>query len=472
MTQAALQRHLPAVDTLMQHPELSGLQLPASTRADVCRDVIAVIRRKILAGELSDAKAIASALDARIAAAAATLKGPILRPLLNGLGVLVHTNAGRAPLSSGALAQVHATTGAYCNLELSLETGLRGSRQDLLRDPMRWLFGAEDALVVNNGAAAIMLVLHALSAGRPTLVSRGELVEIGGSFRVPDVMSAAGAILVEVGTTNRTWRRDYETAAERLAEDGTPAAVVLQVHRSNFRVEGFVHTPTVAELAELARERCVPLVVDLGSGVVDDLARWGLTPEPTVRETLAAGADVVTFSGDKLLGGPQAGLIVGKTRYLSRIGACAMARAVRVDGMVLAALESTLRSHLSGRSTEELPLWRAMDESQADLHSRALALVARVQETVGATWSVDVVPSEAAVGGGAQPGAVVQSWALSLKRPGHTAAGLVRALRHGEPAVLARPREDHVLLDLRSLLAGAGDSLEVQLCRALETIAP
>ncbi len=486
----SLLRHLPAIDHLKQRACWQPVATSDATRTAMCRDVIAQARAAVDSGQITDAASLLAHVDTALARAVAQLRGPILRRVLNGLGVLVHTNAGRAPLSDAALARVVETTGAYCNLELSLETGLRGSRQDLLRDPMRWLFDAEDALVVNNGAAAIMLVLHALSAGRPTFVSRGELVEIGGSFRVPDVMSAAGAILVEVGTTNRTWPRDYGTALDAhvaaqthaaqthaaqphaaLAQAAsTPAAVVLQVHRSNFRVEGFVHTPTVAELAALAHERGVPLVVDLGSGVVDDLTRWGLQPEPTVRETLAAGADVVTFSGDKLLGGPQAGLIVGKRRWLRQIGANAMARAVRVDGMVLAALEATLRSHLRGRATAELPLWQAMDLDQAALLQLGEGLADRVRLTVGADWDVALAPSEATVGGGAQPGAVLPSWALTLRQPGRSAAALATALRLGEPAVLARPRDLDVWLDLRSLFAGARADLPAQLCAALALI--
>lgn len=471
----SLFRHLPAVDELKQRAcwlIVADEALPDATRTALCRDVIAGLRQAIERGELTSPVAIQRAAQRRLEAAIEQLRGPILRPLLNGLGVLIHTNAGRAPLSAAALERVTATTGAYCNLELSLATGARGSRQDLLRGPLRWLFGAEDALVVNNGAAAIMLVLHALAAGRSALVSRGELVEIGGSFRVPDVMTAAGVRLVEVGTTNRTWPRDYAAAVAQQLGSAAPVAAMLQVHRSNFRLDGFVHTPTVAELAELAHDQGVPLIVDLGSGVVEDLAQWGLEPEPTVRQTLAAGADVVTFSGDKLLGGPQAGIIVGGGRWITQIGASAMARAVRVDGMVLAALEETLRSHLRGRATTELPLWRAMAVSQAELRALGERLVAAIGALSGAAWQATLAKSVATVGGGAQPGSTLPSWSLVLSSPDRSAAALARALRHASPAVLARPRADAVWLDLRSLLAGAGDQLAAQLCAALASVAP
>lgn len=449
-----LLRHLPPVDRLMRAQVWDGAPVSEAARAAVCRDVIAKTRDAVRSGDLRAADAVSRAVTTTLAASVARLARGPLQPVLNGLGVLVHTNAGRAPLSDAAVAAVAATSRSYCNLELDLATGARGSRQSLLRDPLRWLFGAEDALVVNNGAGAVMLALHALCGGRPALVSRGELVEIGGSFRVPDVMRAAGAPLVEVGTTNRTWTRDYAQALDRLDAAGTPAGAMLQIHRSNFRIQGFVHTPSVPELAELAHARGVPLVVDLGSGVVDDLTPWGLAAEPTVADTLAAGADLVLFSGDKLLGGPQAGLILGRRPLVEQLGRSPMARALRVDSMVLAALGETLGSHLRGAATQELPLWRAIDLPVAELEAAGQTLARELGAAVGPAWTLTVVASEAAVGGGAQPGETLPSRALAISVAGHSAARLATCLRAATPPLLARPRADTVQVDLRSLLAG------------------
>ncbi|MCO4762677.1 MAG: L-seryl-tRNA(Sec) selenium transferase [Myxococcales bacterium] len=448
-------RSLPSVDQLKARPAWDGVVVTDEISTRICREIIAAARTAIAAGELQSAAQVSGAIDNQLASALSVLMGPALRPVYNGMGVLVHTNAGRAPLSPDALAHITETSAGYCNLEMSLTTGQRGSRQDLLKPLIRWLFTAEDALVVNNGAAAIMLALHALARDRPVLVSRGELVEIGGSFRVPDVMTAAGASLTEVGTTNRTWARDYDVALTDLAAAGRPAAALLQVHRSNFSIDGFVHTPTVTELATLAHAHDLPLIVDLGSGVVGDLSRWQLLAEPTVQQTLQAGADLVTFSGDKLLGGPQAGLIVGKRRWLARLATSAMARAVRVDSMTLAGLETTLRSHVQGRATVALPLWQAIDLDADELHVRAQTLAAQLEGGLDDSWQVGIGTAEATIGGGAQPGSTLQSTALTLRRQGWSAEALVTALRRGQPAVIGRPRGAEVLLDLRSLFAGA-----------------
>ena len=301
---------------------------------------------------------------------------PSLRPVINATGVIVHTNLGRAPLSEAALAAVQAVAAGYSNLEYELAAGARGSRHDHARRLLCELTGAEDALVVNNNAAAVYLVLAALCQGREVLISRGQLVEIGGGFRIPDVLRQGGARLVEVGTTNRTHLHDFVQAL--TAE----TAAIMRVHSSNFRQLGFVTMPSLAELAALARDRGVLLIDDLGSGTLLDTTPYGLAYEPTVQESVQSGAGVVTFSGDKLLGGPQAGIILGKQAVVAQLRRHPMARALRVDKMTLAALEATLRAYRRGAAATEIPVWRMIAAAGADLHSR----VARWRGLSAAPW--------------------------------------------------------------------------------------
>ncbi len=466
-----LMRRLPAIDALKKRHSEAATGLPDGLWSQLCREVVQQARTAIVEGEVSDPQGLDGLLQAAIRERLAILRGPILRPLINGTGVLIHTNAGRAPLSAAALAAVAATSGGYCNLEISLATGQRGSRQSLLRPLLRWSCQAEDGLVVNNGAAAVMLALHALALHRPVIVSRGELVEIGGSFRVPDVMRAAGASLHEVGTTNRTHLADYRRAIEDLAEAGTPAAALLQVHRSNFEIRGFTAQPSLAELAELAHEYDMPLIVDLGSGALQSLAPLGLADEPTVAEVLSAGADIATFSGDKLVGGPQAGLIVGQQRWIRRLAGCAMARAVRVDAMVLAALEVVLRSHLLERASAELPIWQSMAHDDDHLLGTARTLAQSLRTGLSDRWQIDAVPGEAKMGGGSQPLATVPSRCLAIGHGAISAEGLERRLRAGQPPVIGRTRGDVLLLDLRSMLAGDPiEELSGSLLSALQAV--
>ena len=468
-TRTSLLRALPAVDTLLAQPAWQALALPTATARAAAREVIEAARGAVLSGAVNDPVALRTALQGAEDRALEALRGPLLRPLWNGTGVLVHTNTGRAPLSSEALAAIAQTAGTYANLELDLATGTRGSRQALLRPLLRWLGGAEDALVVNNGAAALMLALHALAPGRPVLVSRGELVEIGGSFRVPDVMRAAGVQLVEVGTTNRTHARDYAEAARALAEAGKPAAALLQIHRSNFDQVGFVATPSVPELAAIARESGAWLICDLGSGAVAPLRDHGLRDEPEIAATLAAGADLVTASGDKLLGGPQAGLLFGRSEAIARCGKAAMARALRPCGLTLAALEPTLRAHLRGRAETALPLWAAVTRPIEDLRALGERLLTILHTPSGAAADLSgaLVPTEAAVGGGSQAGAALPSMALALRASGRDGAWLERTLRARSPAWLGRARADALLLDLRSLGCGRDDDAVVRAFGAL-----
>lgn len=458
-----LLRLLPAVGLLAEEPLAAALPGPAALRTLLAREAIAATRAKILSGQLTLPEQVPQHCRAELAERLQILASPPLRPVLNGLGVLLHTNAGRAPLPQAALQAAVAATSGYNALELQLTTGKRGSRQDPFRPLLRWLTGAEDALVVNNGAAAVMLALKAVAAGRPVVVSRGELVEIGGGFRVPDVLSASGAVLCEVGTTNRTHLRDYERELQRLAQAGTPAAAVLQVHRSNFAIVGFETHPALADLAALARRYGAVTLVDLGSGALQQLPIRPAAladgsmgePEPTVTEVLQAGADAVTCSGDKLIGGPQAGLILGSRTLLAKMSADPLARALRCGSLVLSALQEVLRLHLLGHA-DQLPALQQLHVSEVEIDALAQQWAATLQTLLPRGWRVAALPATAQVGGGTHPLLVLPSRVLALASPQLSADQLADTMRLCHLPVLGRPRGDAVLLDVRSLRAGQG----------------
>lgn len=475
----ALYRHLPAVSSLIHDDAWTGVTAPMELRTTLCREAVAEVRAAIAAGALVEPAAIAAASLQAVIARVQTVRGPSLRPLVNGSGVLLHTNAGRAPLHREAQAALVAAAAGYNTLELDRSTGKRGSRQAHCRPLLRWLTGAEDAIVVNNGAAAVLLAMRAVARDRPVLVARSQLVEIGGGFRVPAVIAAAGCRLVEVGTTNRVHLRDYRTAFEACAQAGDPVAAVLQVHRSNFAIVGFAADPEPAQLAELTHAAGAQLVVDLGSGALAPLPIGPATlpdgtrppPEPTVRELVAAGADVVTFSGDKLVGGPQAGLVVGHHRAVAAMATEPLARAVRVGGAVLAALEATLRLHAQGRAAE-LPALTQLHTSQAAVAARAAQWAEQLQLRLTAGWQVRVVAAPAQVGGGTHPLLILPSQALTFAHPSRTAADLAARAWRADPPVLGRVLDDCFALDVRSLsagLAGAADptAAESELLAAL-----
>jgi L-seryl-tRNA(Ser) seleniumtransferase len=427
-------RALPSVEAvLVSEAGRAALQIhPRPRVVEAVRRVLGVLRARILQGEP------ASFSSDTLGPALVALATPGLRPVMNATGVVLHTNLGRAPLLPEAMAAVQGVARGYSNLELDLETGERGSRFAPLLEPLRVLTGAEDAIVVNNCAAATLLVLTALAEGREVVVSRGELVEIGGGFRVPDVMRQSHATLVEVGTTNRTRRVDYERAL------GPATALVAKVHRSNFALVGFTEEASVEELARLCQPRGVPLFVDAGSGLLQPLDLPGAAGEPTMRSYVEAGADLVAFSGDKLLGGPQAGIVVGRAFWVSRLRAHPLARALRVDKLTVAALEATLRVYQDGRGDQvparaltlaPEPLLRARAESLRDLLAEA-GVTARV------------VRVEGQVGGGTLPLGKPLSWACVLE--GETEA-LATRLRHGEPSVLGRLEDGRLVLDVRCI---------------------
>jgi len=412
-------RDLPSVDELARDERLAGE--PSALAVEAARAALARAREEIKAGEDPGdlvERALAELTAARV---------PALRRALNATGVIVHTNLGRAPLPEAALARALEVGRGYSNLEYDLAAGGRGSRQDHVAAILRRLTGAEAALVVNNNAAAVMLALAALAEGREVLVSRGELIEIGDGFRIPDVLVRSGAVLREVGTTNRTRAADYERAV------GPETAVLLRVHQSNFRVVGFTEQPSVEDLAAVAAQHGLPLVDDLGSGVL-----VSLEGEPSARESLAAGADLVCFSGDKLLGGPQAGIVVGRAELVDRLRRHPLQRALRADKLTLAALEGTLGLYLDPeRALREVPVLRMLNEPLETVRARADRLAAAVDGEVEETV--------ARVGGGALPLAELASYACAVEEP------LAEPLRLGEPPVIGVLRDGRLLLDCRTL---------------------
>jgi L-seryl-tRNA(Ser) seleniumtransferase len=395
-----------------------------------------------------DARRTAPSLETVAEQVAARLERwfePRLKAVINLTGTLLHTNLGRAPLAAAAIEAVRAASAAV-NLEYDLEKGKRGDRDDLVEELLCRLTGAEAATVLNNNAGAVYLVLNTLADRQRVAVSRGELVEIGDSFRMPDIVRKSGCKLMEVGTTNRTHLKDYQQA---LA-DG--ARLLLKVHTSNYRIEGFVHEVPVHELARLGRENRVPVVADLGSGALLDMARWGLSGEPVVRDVVAAGVDVVTFSGDKLLGGPQAGLVVGRREHVRRIKRNPMRRALRCDKLRLAALEATLRAFLSPQAAAEtLPAYRLIARSLQEIEALTAGVRPAVERWAAGRARVDVMPGRSQVGSGSLPGDTLPTCLIVLTPTGGDADALARAMRALDPPVIGRIHAGKVLLDMRCL---------------------
>ncbi len=439
---AEARRQLPAIDRLLQE---------STVRAWLERHgrptVVAALRQAVdEAREATVRTGTVPSLVAILERAAAHLAAatrPSLRPVINATGVIIHTNLGRAPLSAAAIAAMERVSRGYSTLEFDLATGERGSRHSHLERLLQAVTGAEAGIAVNNNAAAVLLALTALAPGREVIIARGQLVEIGGGFRIPDVLRQSGARLVEVGTTNRTYLSDYEAAL-------TPeTALILRVHASNFRIVGFTHSPSLADLAALAHRHGLPLLDDLGSGALLDTAAYGLAHEPMVQESLQAGADLVCFSGDKLLGGPQAGIIVGRRDLIERLKRHPLARAVRIDKVSLAGLEATLRHYQAGEAVQAIPVWRMIATPAEALRSRVEAWAAHL---AAYGLRATVVPTQATVGGGSLPGETLPSWALALTPTDGAAQTLAARLRQADPPVVGRIERDRLLLDARTVL--------------------
>jgi len=452
----SLLRTLPKTDEVLASPRLADT-LAATPRVlvlDAVRASVDEVRARLLAGEVADTSADALALAA--AGRAALAMQPSLHRVINATGIIVHTNLGRSVLADAAIAAIAEVAASYSTLEYDVDSGERGSRHAHVEALLCRLTGAEAAMAVNNNAAAVMLAIAALSRGREAVVSRGQLVEIGGSFRIPDIMAESGARMVEVGTTNMTHLADYERVI------GSETGLLLKVHSSNYRVVGFTEEVSLAELVELGERRGVPVMEDQGSGVLFDLRPYGLPFEPTLSESIAAGVSVVTASGDKLLGGPQAGLLLGRADIIARLKAHPMARAVRLDKMTLAALEATLRISLDEeRALREVPTLRMLTMPQSEIRVRAEALAGRIRDAVGDEASVDVIDEIARAGGGSLPLAEIPTAVVAVASQSTATATIVALLRCGSPAIVARVKEDRVLLDPRTLLSPAEEDAVV-----------
>lgn len=435
-------RALPSVHQLLEEEPAAAL-IAEHGRPLVRFAVQRVLEEERGSGVIAEPGARWSAIERAIA----ELRRPRLRPVVNATGVILHTNLGRAPLAAAAAEAAAAIAGRYSTLEFDPRTGRRGRRHDLVSDLLRHLTGAEAAAVVNNCAAAVLLMLTALAKGKEVIVGRGELVEIGGGFRMPDVMRLSGARLVEVGTTNRTRAEDYAAAI-------TPrTAAIMKVHASNFQVIGFTESVELKALVEIAREHKVLLLHDLGSGSLLETASYGLAEEPRIQDSIRSGADLVACSGDKLLGGPQAGLLLGRAALVDRAMKHPLARALRVDKLTLAALIATLDLYLT-QSLSTLPVWDMLGTSTESIGARAGAWQSRLIERGAA---VEVVAAESTVGGGSLPGERLATMALAITPARGGAAELLRRLREHEPPVIGRIVEERVLLDPRTVLPDEDD---------------
>ena len=441
-------RVIPSIEQLRQRDAVRDLEdqyghqpVVAALRAETD-----ALRSRLTNGstDVSESEDAARAIETNVEAALDRVLSPSLRSVINATGVIIHTNLGRAPLATPAIERAAAVAAGYCNLEYDLVTGARGSRAIHALVLLKRLTGADAAVVVNNNAAALLLILTALASGREVIISRGELVEIGGGFRIPDVMRQSGAQLREVGTTNRTRSEDYAAAIS----DNT--ALILRVHPSNFRIEGFAERPSLRAIADVGRQFSIPVVDDLGGGnLYDHDSRLARLREPTVRQSLADGATVCCFSGDKLLGGPQAGIIVGHEAALGPISDHPLMRAVRVDKLVCAALEATLLEHLTERALETVPVTRMLTARVDRLRERGNRIISHVAASSGVDMTV--TDGASAVGGGAAPGTTIPSCLLEVSVQGLTPATLERRLRESTPPVVARIDHDRLLIDLRTV---------------------
>jgi L-seryl-tRNA(Ser) seleniumtransferase len=457
-------RNLPSVTQVLDAPAVVALRAEYGHERTVeaVRETLAGIRESVRAAGSTDGECDLTAVAERVAAHLRESARPKLRPVINATGIVLHTNLGRAPIAETAARAAADAARGYLNLELDLASGERSSRSLAIREWVCRLTGAESATAVNNCAAATVIVLRALAAGREVIVSRGQLVEIGGNFRIPEIMAVSGATLRDVGTTNITRAGDYERAI------GPNTGLLMRIHQSNFRIHGFTDSATLEELVALGRKHGLPVVDDIGSGALIDFKRFGLDGEPLARASIQAGANLILFSGDKLLGGPQAGIIAGRAELVKKIERDPLMRAFRLDKMTLAALEATLRLYLNDeRALSEVPILRMLGQTQEQLRPRATALAERLRAIPG--LRVGVRNDVAYVGGGSLPDRVLPTAVIELSGRDVSDAELAARLRTGNPAVLGRVRDGKVLLDVRTMFDDQIDAL-VEAVRAAVTV--
>lgn len=466
----ALLKQLPKVDLVLNCLEEmdQSSDIPRPLLVEAAREAVESLREEVLGGKDLNPDSLGFTLKscASVALKLAQKKASQgLKKVINATGIILHTNLGRSILAGEALNAVREMAGNYSNLEFDLDEGERGERYSHVEDILCRLTGAEAAMVVNNNAAAVLLALSTLAKDKEVVVSRGELVEIGGSFRIPAVMAMSGARLVEVGTTNKTHLADYRDAIT------LQTALLMKVHTSNYRVVGFTKAVSLEELVALGQERDLPVLEDLGSGVLTDLSSYGVLDEPSVKERVAAGAAVVTFSGDKLLGGPQAGIIVGKKEYISRMKKNQLTRALRIDKMTLAALEATLRLYINEEEAlKKIPTLRMLTVPVKELESRAHLLARSIKKILGDNGSAEVRQGFSAVGGGALPLAELATYLVSVSLQGISRTGLAEKLRRGETPLIIRVQQDQILLDPRTLQSDEEELIPRLFATALEAM--
>ena len=449
-------RNIPSVDRLLEHPEIS-LLIEKTSRSFIInqlRGVLNKFRQNLSEGIEEDwtQANIFGAILLSLNGSVLSLTTPRLKRVINATGVILHTNLGRAPLSRSGIERLLETGAHYSNLEYDLESGKRGKRDVFADYLLRDILGCEQAIVVNNCASAVFLALNTLAEGGEVLISRGELVEIGDSFRIPDILRKSGVILKEVGTTNKTGISDYMNALTDRTR------LILRVHQSNFKMVGFTSRPSLEELLNLSTEKAIPLLEDQGSGCLVNMKSVGLENEPTPRASLSLGVPLVCFSGDKLLGGPQAGIIAGKTSWVSQLRHNPLFRALRVDKLTLTILESTLISYLKGREHEEVPALRMMGTSLSEMESRTETILDRLNMK-GSEYDVRVIDGVSVIGGGSAPESGIPTRLIAIRSSGHSPNQLESQLRHADPPVIARVEGDQLLLDLRTVLPDEEDEL-------------
>jgi L-seryl-tRNA(Ser) seleniumtransferase len=456
-------RDLPSVNQLLRAPAIQALDRQHAHQAvvEAIREELAAARARLAQGETLDGQLDEAALAERVAGRLAGALRPKLRLVINATGIILHTNLGRAPVAEPAARAAYEAARGYLSLELDLETGKRSSRQLAIRDGVCRLTGAESATAVNNNAAATVIALRALCRGKEVVISRGQLIEIGGSFRIPEIMAVSGATLREVGTTNITRLSDYERAI------GPETGALMRVHTSNYRIAGFTESVPLAHLVALGKSHNLPVIDDIGSGALIDFARFGFADEPIARDSIAAGADLMLFSGDKLLGGPQAGLLAGRKELIQKVEKDPLMRAFRLDKMTLAALEATLRLYLNPtRALADVPVLRLLATPLAELRQRAEALAARLR-TLDGLRAARVCEDSAFVGGGSLPDQAMKTCVMELEPASLSDTELAHRLRTGDPAVVGRLRDGKLVVDVRTVFPDQEDLLVQALRKSL-----